>query len=170
MAKSSGGLRYSHSKPSGDFKEFRSYGKYWEKTYFDHQTGGYVVTHKDRIRSGKSSKQEAEKFRKEQDMCRELAQRGHKVEHLSDKTRKKGQTYDIRYDGKKADLKSVSSHNNIEKHVRKAVREQGASTVIVRVENSANRVKAIKALHDAKRKYGARIVYYHQSDNTLHEI
>ena len=170
MAKGAGGVRYSHSKPSDDFKEFRAYSRDWEKTYFDHRTGGYVVTHKERIESGNESKQEKEKFQKEQDMCRDLAQQGHKVEHLSDKNRKKCQTYDVHYDGKKADLKSVNSHNNIEKHVRKAVREQGASTVIIRISDKANKGKVVKALHDSQRKYGARIVYYYQSDKILHEI
>ena len=103
-------------------------------------------------------------------MCLDLAQQGHIVEHLSDKNRRKGQTYDIHYDGRKADLKSVGSHNNIEKYVKHAVREQGASTVIVRVEDKANKGKVVKALRDSKRKYGARILYYYQSDKTLREI
>lgn len=170
MAKSSGGLRYSHSKPSGDFKEFRAYSREWEKTYFDHSTGGYVVTHKERIKSGESSKQEFEKFKKEQEMCQDLAAQGHKIEHLSDTNRKKGQTYDIHYDGKKADLKSVSSHNNVKSYVKHAVKEQGASTVIVRIEEKAKKAEVVKALHSAKNRYGGRILYYFQSDKTLREI
>lgn len=170
MAKTSGGVRYSHSTPSHDFKEFRAYSRDWEKTYFEHQTGGYVVTNKERIKSAEVSSNEHEKFQKEQDMCLDLAQQGHKIKHLSEKNRKKGQTYDIRYDGEKADLKNVRSHNNIEKHVRKAVKEQGASTVIIRVEDNANKVKTIRAIYNAKRKYGARIIYYYQSDRTLREI
>lgn len=170
MAKTSGGVRYSHSTPSKDYKEFRAFSRDWEKTYFDHHTGGYVVTNKERIESAKVSNNEREKFQKEQEMCRDLAQQGHKVEHLSDKNRPKGRTYDINYDGKKADLKSVGSHNNIEKYVKHAVREQGASTVIVRIEGKANKGKAVKALQDAKRKYGRRILYYFQSDKALREV
>lgn len=170
MAKTSGGVRYSHSTPSQDFKEFRAYSRDWEKTYFNHETGGYVVTNKERIDSAKSSPNEREKFQKEQDMCHDLAEQGHHIEHLSDKNREKGRTYDIRYDGEKADLKNVNSHNNIEKHVRKAVKEQGASTVVIRVNDNANKVKTIKAIYNAKRKYGARIIYYYQSDKTLREI
>ncbi|MBD5270239.1 MAG: hypothetical protein HDS43_06445 [Bacteroides sp.] len=170
MAKSSGGVRSSHSKPSGDFKEFRAYSNDWKKTYFDHSSGGYVVTHKERIESGSTSPNEKEKFEKEQSMCIDLAQAGHQIEHLSDNNRKKGNTYDIHFDGIKADLKSVGSHNNIEKYVRHAIRDQGAHAVIVRVENSANRDKAIVALRNAQRKYKSRIFYYFQSDKILREI
>lgn len=170
MAKTSGGLRYSHAEPSDDYKEFRAYSRDWQKTYFDPDTGGFVVTHKERIESGNKSPNEHEKFQKEQTMCKDLAEQGHKVEHLSDNGRKKGQTYDVNFDGEHADLKSVTSHNNIEKYVRHAVREQGAKTVIVRVENSAKKGKAVKALHDSKRKYGRKILYYFESDKKLREV
>lgn len=103
-------------------------------------------------------------------MAKDLARAGHKVEHLSDKDRKKGDTYDVSYDGQKADLKSVSSHNNIEKYVKHAVKEQGAKVVIVRVEDKADKGKVMKALRGAKRKYKRRIIYYYQSDKTLREV
>ena len=170
MSKSVGGVRYSHSTPSADFKEFRAYSRDWEKTYFDHDTGGFVVTDKDRIASGQVSPNEKEKFIKEQEMCKDLAMAGHHIEHLSDKDRPKGQTYDIHYDGTRADLKSVGSHNNIEKYVRHAVKDQGAKTVIVRVEDKANRPKVMKALRDAKRKYRCKIVYYFQSEKNIKQL
>lgn len=170
MAKTSGGVRYSHSGPSSDFKEFRAYSRDWEKTYFSHETGGYVVTDKDRIASAQSSQNEKEKYQKERDMSIDLAEQGHKIEHLSDRNRKKGDTYDVRFDSKKADLKSTKSHNNIEKYVRHAVRDQGANVVIIRIENGANRNKVMGALRNAKRKYGRRIVYYYQADKTLREL
>ena len=103
-------------------------------------------------------------------MCHDLAEAGHKIEHLSDKNRKPGYTYDIHYDGQKADLRSVSSHNNIEKHIRKAIKEQGAKVVILRIEDKADRTKVMKALQNAKRKFGRRIVYYFQSDKTIREL
>lgn len=113
---------------------------------------------------------EWEKFEKEQTMCKDLANMGHKIEHLSDINRPKGETYDIHYDGEKADLKSVSSHNNIEKYVKHAVRDQGAKTVIVRIEDSANRGKVMNALNSAKRKYGHTIKYYFQSEKKLRDV
>lgn len=170
MAKTSGGVRYSHSSPGREYKEFRGYSRDWEKTYFDSETGGFLVTHKERIESAKQSPNEREKFDKEQSMCIDLANQGHKIEHLSDKGRKKGETYDIHLDGLKADLKSVSSHNNIEKYVRHAVRGQGAKVVIIRVENKANKKKVIDSLRNAKRKYGRRIIYYYQSEKKLLEV
>lgn len=168
--KSVGGVRYSHSNPSKYFKEFRSYSREWEKTYFDTNSGGFVVTHKERIKSGEASPNEKEKFNKERDMAIDLAHAGHKIEHLSDKDRRKGNTYDVHFDGAKADLKSVGSHNNIEKYVRHAVKDQGAKVVIVRVENGANQEKAMKALRSAKRKYKRKIVYYFQSEKIFKEL
>ena len=53
MAKTLGGFY-----PSKDFKEFRSYSRDWEKTYFDHETGGFVVTFRERIETGQNIKQE----------------------------------------------------------------------------------------------------------------
>lgn len=170
MAKTSGGIRYTHSSPSADFKEFRAYSRDWENTYFSHETGGYVVTDKDRIKSSKSSPNEEVKYKKEREMSIDLAEQGHKIEHLSDKNRKKRDTYDILFDGSKTDLKSTSSHNNIEKYVRHAVRDQGANVVIIRIENGADRGKVLSALKSAKRKYGRRIVYYYQSDKTIREL
>ena len=170
MAKSYGGVRYSHAEPSQDFKDFRAYSHDWEKTYFDHETGGYVVTHRDRIESGNSSPNEKEKFNKEQDMCKDLAAAGHHIEHLSDKDRPKRHTYDIHMDGVRADLKSASSANNIEKYTRKAVKEQGAKVVVIRIENNANVPKVMAALRSAKRKYRCRVIYYFQSDKKIREV
>lgn len=83
---------------------------------------------------------------------------GHKIEHLSDINRPKGETYDIHFDGEKADLKSVSSHNNIEKYVRHAVRDQGANTVIVRLESKADIKNQL--FHYEERKGNMDIVFY----------
>lgn len=170
MAKTSGGLRYSHAEPSGDYKEFRSFGRDWKKTYFDHETGGFVVTNRERIESGNASKQEKGIFRKEQEMCHDLAEQGHKLEHRSDKGRKKGDTYDVMYDGRKADLKSTKSHNNIEDYARHAFRDQGAKVVIFRIEPGADKKKVGESLRNAKRKYGHTILYYYQSEKVLRKV
>lgn len=170
MAKSSGGTRYSHSNPSSDYKEYRAYSREWEKTYFDRDTGGFVVTDKERIESSNESKNDKAIFQKELEMNIDLARQGHKIEYLSDKGRRKGQTYDIHFDGKNADLKSVSSHNNIEKYVRHAFKNQGAKMVIVRIENKADKAKCLTKLHNAKSKYGRKILYYYESEKILREI
>ncbi|MBD5281980.1 MAG: hypothetical protein HDS33_03015 [Bacteroides sp.] len=170
MAKTYGGVRYSHSKPSSDFKEFRAFSRDWEKTYFDHDTGGFVVTHHDRIESGNRNKQSKEVFEKEQEMCHDLAEQGHRLEHRSDKDRAKGDTYDVMYDGRKADLKSTKSHNNIEGYAEHAFRDQGAKVVIYRIEPGAQKDKVQKALNSAKNKYGQTILYYYQSEKILREV
>ena len=169
MAKTSGGVRYSHSAPSQDFKEYRAYSRDWEKTYFDHETGGFVVTHRDRIETGHKAKQEREKFDKEQTMAKDLATLGHKIEHLSDKNRKPKRTYDITFDGTPAELKSVGSHNNVKDYIKHAVINQGAKAVIVRIENRADKSKVLREMAKAK-KYGRPIYYYLQSDKTLHRL
>ncbi|MBD5192698.1 MAG: hypothetical protein HDS58_01580 [Barnesiella sp.] len=169
MAKSSGGTRYSHSKPSDDFKEFRAYSRDWEKTYFDHETGGFVVTHRDRIETGQRSKQEREKFDKEQTMATDLATLGHKIEHLSDINRRPKKTYDVTFDGTPAEFKSVGSHNNVKDYIKHAVMDQGAKAIIVRIENKANFSKVLSEMTKAK-KYGRPIYYYLQSDISLRKL
>ncbi|MBD5342032.1 MAG: hypothetical protein HDR93_02085 [Bacteroides sp.] len=169
MAKTYGGVRYSHSKPSSDFKEFRAFSRDWEKTYFDRDTGGFVVTHRDRIKSGNQNKQEQKKFAKEQEMAYDLAVLGHRVEHLSDIGRKPKRTYDVNYDGTPAELKSVGSHNNVKDYIKHAVFEQGAKTVVVRIEDGANTKKVLEEMSKTK-KYGRPIYYYLQSEKILHKL
>ena len=41
-------------------------------------------------------------------MCRVLADNGHKIEYLHENNREEGQTYDIKIDGMKADLKCIT--------------------------------------------------------------
>lgn len=169
MAKTSGGVRYSHSNPSSDFKEFRAFSRDWEKTYFDHQTGGYVVTHRERIESGHKTKQEREKFDKEQEMANDLAVLGHRIEHLSDQGRKPKRTYDIKFDGTPTELKSVGSHNNVKKYITHAFINQGAKAVVVRIENRANKTKVLKEMAKAK-SHGRPIYYYLQSEKILRKL
>lgn len=168
MSKSVGGVRYSHSGPSSDFKEFRAYSRDWEKTYFDHQTGGFVVTHKERIESGDKSNEERRIFRIEQEMAREMAELGHKIEHLSDQNRPKGKTYDINFDGKPAEFKNLTTVGNIQKRIVHAVNNQGAKVVIARLDSIKE--GTMKALKDAKRHSGGKILYYTLNDHTLREV
>ncbi|MCF0219335.1 MAG: hypothetical protein HUK14_06100 [Muribaculaceae bacterium] len=164
MAKGAGGVRYSHAKPSNDYKDFRAYSHDWKKTYFDNETGGYVVTEKDRIpkdkmADGKTKRpndNEIKVFRKEQNMCKDLARTGHHIEHLNGEGKGKGNTYDIHFDGIPADLKSISSANNLARYVKHALKEQGAKIVIIRTE------KHITGLHrmlkKLKERYDGRIM------------
>ena len=101
----------------------------WEYTYI--AENGYVVTHKDRIVEANKTKQEKKKYEKELNMCKILANIGHRIEHLSDKGREDNLTYDIKFDGIPADLKQIDGGpNNIVRYARKALKEQGAKAVI----------------------------------------
>ena len=163
------GIRYSHSHPSKEFKEYRSYGRYWEKTYFNNKTGGYVVTHEDRIKSAAKSKNAKKVFMKEQDMAHDLAEIGHKIAHKSDESLTKGRSYDVIMDGQPAELKSSKSHNHIEEYIRHAVKEQGAKLVVVRIENGAKIGKFMSELNKCKR-LNCRIIYYKESEKILRDL
>ena len=99
----------------------------WEHSFFDENTGGYVVTEIQRITQSEKSKSERGKYRKEYNMCVALAMDGNAVEHLDDKH---GNSYDIHLNGVKADLKKTGSHNNIRNYAKEALNKQGASIVV----------------------------------------
>ena len=111
----------------------------WEKSYFNENTGGYLVTEKTRITRSQKSDNEAKKFDKEQKMCKVLVNNGHVVEHLDDNN---GKGYDIHLNGVKADLKKTAGSGNIEKYAKKAIREQGADIVVFEFENNLKDIHA----------------------------
>jgi len=128
--------------------KFDSYGSEWEKTLFDEDSGGYLVTEKSRILQSQKSPNELKKFDKEQDMCKTLACNGFAVEHLDDK---KGESYDIHLNGIKADLKKTGSHNNMVNYAKEAIREQGAEMVVFEFEKETEEIHAeIKRLQSKK--------------------
>ena len=128
--------------------KFDSYGSEWEKTLFDEDSGGYLVTEKSRITQSQKSTNELKKFDKEQDMCKTLACNGFAVEHLDDK---KGESYDIHLNGIKADLKKTGSHNNMVNYAKEAIREQGAEMVVFEFEKETEEIHAeIKRLQSKK--------------------
>ena len=118
--------------------QYNSYDKEWEKSYFDENTGGFIVTKKIRIAQSHRSKNEEVKFKKEYRMCEVLANNGNAIEYLKDK---KG-SYDIHLNGVKADLKKTGSHNNIVNYAKEAIREQGAEMVIFEFEKETENIYA----------------------------
>jgi len=58
----------------------------WEHSYIS-ESGGYVVTERQRINEGKQNSRERGIFNKEQSMCKVLAEHGHHVSHLRGKNR-----------------------------------------------------------------------------------
>ncbi|MDR2691900.1 MAG: hypothetical protein LBB73_06325 [Dysgonamonadaceae bacterium] len=75
----------------------------WKHGYFNRENGGYLLVEKDRIRQGNINKQEKEKYEKEYNMCRILAQNGYKVEYL----KVTEGSFDIYLNGIPVDLKKT---------------------------------------------------------------
>ncbi|MEG1766352.1 MAG: phage minor head protein [Muribaculaceae bacterium] len=128
---------------SGDIekrkKEYNAITGNVEKTFFDKQSGGYVVTDKDRIESGNRNKQELAKYEKEKNMCINYAKAGYAIRHLGEVSGVSSS--DVLCNRVKADLKSTGSHNNILKYAKKAIREQGAKMVLFEFEKMSVQIK-----------------------------
>lgn len=147
-------------------REIHGYDKKkWEHSYNSKNADGYVMTEKERIEEAKTSKNEKAKFKKEFNMCRVIADNGHKVEYLHGVNRTPGETYDITIDGTPAELKATSSHNNIEKYAKKAYREQGAQAIVFELGKRTSDI--YEALNEAKRKYPAISLYFYFTDDKI---
>jgi hypothetical protein len=148
--------------------KLRDYNNDWERTYISSNSNGFVVTQKDRIEEGARSNNERQKFKKELRMCRVLADNGHAVEFLKEGNRPIGETYDIKLDGVKADLKCVTGGaGNIVKYAKKALRGQGGEVVIFELP-SHNKVY-YDAITEARRKCNGRILFYFSDEKVLKE-
>ena len=140
----------------------------WEHSYISEKGRGAVVTELKRIDESHKGG-ERQKFAKEMSMCKVIADNGHFVEYLHGINRSPGQTYDVTIDGVKADLKKIDGGaGNIEKYSRKALKVQGADMVVFSLPKEGK--EYYKALKDAYRKYGARIMFYFEGENLLREI
>ena len=143
--------------------------KTWERTYVSPKDIGLVVTQLERIAEAAVGNAERNKFDKELRMCKVLADNGHDVEYLQGVNRPAGQTYDIRFDKVKADLKCVTGGaGNIVKYAKKALTKQGAEAVVFEIP--AHHAKYYEALAEARRKCTGRIFFYFMNDMELKEI
>lgn len=141
----------------------------WERTYISPNDNGLVATQWERIAESEASKSERQKFVKEMRMCKVLADNGHDVEYLQGVNRPAGQTYDIRMDGIKADLKCITGGaGNIVKYIKKALTKQGGEAVILEIPSHAPEYYG--ALAEARRKCNGRIFFYFSDDLELKEI
>ena len=103
-------------------------------------------------------------------MCKILADNGHDIEYLRGENRPKGQTYDIRIDGIKADLKCITGGaGNIVKYIKKALRKQGGEAVVLEIPNQPT-VEYYEALAEARRKCNGRILFYIKGEEVLKEV
>lgn len=141
----------------------------WERTYISPNDNGLVATQWERIAESEASNSERQKFVKEMRMCKVLADNGHDVEYLQGVNRPVGQTYDIRMDGIKADLKCITGGaSNIVKYAKKALTKQGGEAVIFEFPNPDK--KFFDALAEARRKYSGRMFFYIIEENILKEV
>lgn len=131
-----GGVRNAHKNPlMSKVEQLRKlYNSYdetkYNKVYFDEETGGYVVEEKERYKKSLASPNEKEKYEKEKGLCIDLAKHGFEIEHLDDSR----WGYDIHMNKTSADLKKLSSANNIRRHAKHAVNEQKAERVVFKFE------------------------------------
>ncbi len=145
--------------------EFNAFPASVEKTFFDKKTGGYVVTDNDRIASAKINKQELAKYEKEKNMCINFALAGNKLQHLKEVPRVSSP--DVIFNGKKADLKSLSSHNNLVKEAKSAIKKQGAEIVLFEFKKfNSSFIGEIKKLE----QLNIHGMYYIKGDNKIFEF
>lgn len=141
----------------------------WERTYISPNDNGLVATQWERIAESEASNSERQKFVKEMRMCKVLADNGHDVEYLQGVNRPAGQTYDIRMDGIKADLKCINGGaGNIVKYAKKALTKQGGEAVIFEFPSPDK--KFFDALAEARRKCSGRMFFYIIEENILKEV
>lgn len=134
-----------------------------EQTYRNGKSGGVVYTEKSRIEISKKSKNERQKYDKEQNIAKKLADDGHAVFHLDDSKLKDG-SYDALVDGIKTDFKETGSANNIGKYSKHAIEKQKAEQVVFNFtkfngdfQNEINKLKE-KGIHG----------YYYKPDDKTH--
>lgn len=141
----------------------------WERTYVSPKDIGLVATQLERIAEATASNAERNKFNKEMRMCKVLADNGHDVEYLQGVNRPAGQTYDIRFDKVKADLKCVTGGSgNIVKYAKKALTKQGGEAVVFEIPT--HDAKYYAALTEARRKCTGRIFFYITDEMVLKEL
>ncbi|MDY3352309.1 DUF935 family protein [Riemerella anatipestifer] len=145
-------------------KVYKSYDDTWSKEYFSGQNGGYLVIDKQRIENSNISKRETLKFKKEKEMARVYAQNGYQMElwkEISGISSPDGSANSIA-----VDLKSVSSHNNIVKYAKKAVREQGAEMVLFEFTKETDEIHwELLAL----KKIGIKAMYYFKDQKEVYK-
>jgi hypothetical protein len=109
--------------------EYQSHNtQHWRHDYFNSDNGGYLVTHRQRIAHSHASKNETEKFSKEVAMAMVYTQNGFRIELLEEVPRIPSP--DVTINGIFADLKRLSSHNNIVHEAKNAIYKQGADIVL----------------------------------------
>lgn len=155
MAKASGGTRKNtpatqKEELANKIREEHNYGDGWKITSVYASSKGYVATQVQRIEFASKSPNEKKKYNKEHGMCDDLAQMGFQIEHLSEvsgisspdiKIVNAPENCKITINGEPADLKELSSTNNILRHAKDAIERQGAKRVVFKFPENINKGK-----------------------------
>ena len=137
-------------------EKFNSYGESWEKTAYYPETEGYLVTEIGRIVEGNKNKQNRSVFDKEQEILKYFAERGFRVEHLSEpkgrkapdaRMSKKGMAL---VDGELVEIKSTKSVGHVVDYGTEAIHEKGAQKMIYCF--TERNKKLIDKIHELARK------------------
>ena len=127
--------------------------------------GGHLSINPQRWEKSLKSKNETAKFNKEYNMAKVLAQNGHKIEMLEEVSG--DSSHDIKIDDIKAELKKLSSANNIEREAKKAIKKQGADIVIF--EFSQLNAKILQGIERLKRM-GIHGKYFASGENKIYNF
>ena len=119
---------------------------------------------KSRLDNAVKSKNELYKFEKEYNMCKVAVQNGHSIEMLEEIPGVS--SCDVLLDGKKTELKSITSVSNVEHRFIHA-KEQGAEIVLFELKNKNEKI--IQKINELKAK-GLKGYYYIKGENILIEI
>lgn len=146
-ASKAGGTQGAIAKPNGEYKA---------------ASGGRVSTPEQRLQNATINKQEAAKFNKEYRMACTFADTGDTFTFAPE-----GAGYDGLLNGKRADLKSLTSWKQICRKGKYAVREQGAEIVLFEFDGMTDeyfnelRKLAAKGIHGK---------YYDRRDSVVHDF
>lgn len=128
--------------------------------HYKYAGGGEVAVPYSRRQEALKSKNERKKFASELRTARVFALAGHKVEF----TPHGAANHDVYCDGIPADIKKLSSANNIVRHAKHAMRRQGAKIVLFEFSNKAYEIKM--ALQTLSKK-GVHGLYFYTDEKII---
>ena len=161
--------------------EYLSYDStIWQRTLFNEETGGYVVTELTRIPDNDAHQNVKDVFKKEQAMCKDLAGFGLGVKHLyeapgvssADIEIQKGTHSIVEINGKTADLKALKNANNIRREAIDTFETKKKADLIVfkfSDQDAKTKQKVANEINKLTRK-GWHGIYYYEGETTKYDF
>lgn len=125
--------------------------------------GGSVGVPTSRRAEAAQSKNERGKFAKELRTARVFAHAGYRI----DFTPKGAGTHDVFINGVPADIKQLSSHNNIARHARHATKRQGAKMVLFEFTKRTAEIEGELMTLKSKGIHGK---YFYRGENIIRDF